>query len=137
MLAWCRSAPGRSLRSTTLRLTFVSYEVWGGAMDPYDEAVATAATADVTIRWVKPVKAFGYVVLTVAAIAGILAFVALITVAAAGFPFGPTFVLGLGLLAFALIGFLQASAVLMVASYVQMKSQEVSYRVAHLLSEDD
>ena len=61
----------------------------------------------------------------------------LIGAAAAGFQLGATVVLGLGLLAFALIGFLQASAVLMVASYVQMKSQEVSYRVAHLLSEDE
>ena len=74
-------------------------------MDPYDEAVETAATADRTIRWVKPVKAFGYVVLTAAAIAGILGVVDLILVAAQGFASGAGLVLGLGLLAFALVGF--------------------------------
>lgn len=105
-------------------------------MDQYDEAVKTAATADTVIRWSRPVTAFGDVLLGISVLAALTGVVVLLIAATRGLS-GAVALVGLGLILYAILGVVQASVVIMLSSYVKMKSQEVNYRITHFLSPDD
>jgi len=105
-------------------------------MDQYIEAVRAAGSADKARRWAQPVKVFGHIVIGIAAATVVLAVASVILgLFTSQVPSGALAAFGVSSV-IAVVLFLQGSAVLMVAYYIQMRAEEVSARVTKLLEDD-
>jgi len=105
-----------------------------GSLDHYMEWVEASSLAYRVKSWTTPVKVFGYITVSLAAIVLIVGVVA----AVAGLATSPSAAAGalFGALVISAVLFLQGSLVLMIATYVQMRAQQTIARTSQVLSSE-